>query len=354
MRKRKIKSSSKNNVNDIINKVIRGLRKELMASTKEPEPSSGVDNTRTEPVVEPMIKDEIVNTPKKRGRKKKVTEPIKGSDSLSVEDNIDYSKIKEPKNLKLTRARKAKNDEFYTRLCDVEKHYEKEKPNSYAVVYEGGNDDNTDDAETVPLTGDGDFRSTECIEYLKECDIVATNPPFSLLREFIDTLTKYSKNFVIVGDLNSITYKQVFPLILSNKVWSGYSHPKEFSTKFDGGDIRKFGNKMWFATLEIKKRYEDLILYKTYNPIDYPKYDNYDAINVDKVKDIPVDYDGIIGVPITFIDKYNPNQFEILGCTESEYKGASNGIWSESSGVGQALVNGKKKYQRLFIRRKHS
>ena len=115
MRKRKIKSS----VNDIINKVIRGLRKELMASTKEPE-LSYVDNTRTEPVVEPMIKDEIVNTPKKRGRKKKETEQVKESDSLSVEDGVDYSKIKEPKNLKLTRARKAKNDEFYTRLCDVE------------------------------------------------------------------------------------------------------------------------------------------------------------------------------------------------------------------------------------------
>ena len=126
MRKRKIKSSSKNNVNDIINKVIRGLRKELMASTKEPEPSSGVDNTRTEPVVEPMIKDEIVNTPKKRGRKKKVTEPIKGSDSLSVEDGVDYSKIKESKNLKLTRAKKAKNDEFYTDYSEIEKelaHY---------------------------------------------------------------------------------------------------------------------------------------------------------------------------------------------------------------------------------------
>jgi len=182
VRKRKIKSS----VNGIINKVIREIRKELMASTKEAEPSSGVDNTRTEPVVEPMIKDEIVNTPKKRGRRKKVAEPTKESDSLSVEDGIDYSKIKEPKNLKLTRARKAKNDEFYTRLCDVENelrhysehfkdkivlcncddptwsafwkyfhinfkilglkkligtHFENKEPHSYAVVYEGGNDD---------------------------------------------------------------------------------------------------------------------------------------------------------------------------------------------------------------------
>lgn len=242
MRKRKIKSSNnKNSVNDIINKVIREIRKELMASTKEPE-LSYVDNTRTEPVVEPRIKDEIVNTPKKRGRKKKVTEPTKENDSLSVEGDIDYSKIKEPKNLKLTRARKAKNDEFYTRLCDVENelwhykehfkdktvlcncddptwsafwkyfhmsfstlglkkligtHYEQEKLSSYAVIYEGGNggkdDVNTYKAEIIPLEGNGDFRSDECIEYLKECDIVVTNPPFSLFREFIGVLIGHSK-----------------------------------------------------------------------------------------------------------------------------------------------------------------
>ena len=396
MRKRKIKSSSKNNVNDIINKVIRGLRKELMASTKEAEPSSGVDNTRTEPVVEPVVEDEIVNTPKKRGRRKKVAETTKESDSLSVEDGIDYSKIKEPKNLKLTRARKAKNDEFYTRLCDVENelrhysehfkdkivlcncddptwsafwkyfhinfkilglkkligtHYEKEKPNSYAVVYEGGNDDNTNDAKNEPLIGDGDFRSTECLEYLKECDIVVTNPPFSLFREFIGTLRSYNKKFVIIGDLNSITYKQVFPLILSNKIWSGYSHPKEFSTKFDGGDTRKFGNKMWFTNLEIKKRYEDLILYKNYNPVDYSKYDNYDAINVDKVKDIPINYDGVMGVPLTFIDKHNPNQFEIVGLT---YEWASGSIKINGYSDYTPSVNGVQKYRRLLIRRKHN
>ena len=366
-----------------------------MASTKKPEPSTEVDNTRTEPIVEPTVKDEIVNTPKKRGRKKKVAEPVNETDSLSVEDDIDYSQIKEPKSLKLKRAMKAKNDEFYTRLCDVENelrhysehfkdkivlcncddptwsafwkyfhinfkilglkkligtHYEKEKPNSYAVVYEGGNDDNTDDAETVPLTGDGDFRSTECIEYLKECDIVATNPPFSLFREFIGVMNGHSKKFVIVGDLNSVAYKEVFKLILSNKIWSGYSHPKEFNTKFDGGEIRKFGNKMWLTNLEIKKRYEDLILYKTYNPVDYPKYDNYDAINVDKVKDIPMDYDGVIGVPITFIDKYNPNQFEIVG---TNLRGLNN-IELSGSTTSDPMVNGKTKYKRLFIRRKHN
>lgn len=391
MRKRKIKSS----VNDIINKVIRGLRKELMASTKEPE-LSDVDNTRTELIVEPVVEDEIANTPKKRGRKKKVTEPIKGSDSLSVEGDIDYSKIKEPKNLKITRARKAKNDEFYTRLCDVENelghyrehfkdkivlcncddptwsafwkyfhinfkilglkkligtYFENKEPHSYAVVYEGGNDDNTNDAKEINLEGNGDFRSDECIKYLKKCDIVATNPPFSLFREFISVLIEHSKKFVIVGDLNSITYKEVFPLILGNKIWSGYSHPKEFGTEFNGGEIRKFGNKMWLTNIEIKKRYEDLILYKEYKETDYPKYDNYDAINVDKVKDIPVDYDGVMGVPITFLDKYNPNQFEIVG---SSYKWCSEGIRNSDYKDLCPYVAGKPRYKRLFIKRKHS
>lgn len=395
MRKRKIKSSSKNNVNDIINKVIRGIRKELMASTKEPEPSSGVDNTRTEPVVEPMIKDEIVNTPKKRGRRKKVTEPIKESHSLSVEGDIDYSKIKEPKNLKLTRARKAKNDEFYTRLCDVENelrhyskhfkdkvvlcncddptwsafwkyfhinfkilglkkligtHYEKEKPNSYAVVYKGGNDDNTNDAKNEPLIGDGDFRSTECLEYLKECNIVVTNPPFSLFREFIGTLRSYNKKFLVVGNKNAINYKCIFDLIRDNKACLGYSNISILDLP-DGTERKDGGLSRWFTNLEIKKRYEDLLLYKTYNSIDYPKYDNYDAINVDKVKDIPMDYDGVMGVPISFIDKYNPNQFEIVGLT---YEWASGSIKINGYSDYTPSVNGVQKYRRLLIRRKHN
>lgn len=270
MRKRKIKSS----VNDIINKVIRGLRKELMASTKEPE-LSYVDNTRTELIVEPVVEDEIVNTPKKRGRRKKVAEPIKGSDSLSVDNDIDYSQIKEPKSLKLKRAMKAKNDEFYTRLCDVENelrhysehfkdkvvlcncddptyssfwkyfhmkfsilglkkligtHFENKEPNSYAVVYDVKNSENskndadTSIAETIPLKGDGDFRSVECIEYLKKCDIVVTNPPFSLFREFIGTLRSYNKKFLIVGNKNAIAYRGVFDLIRDNRMWLGYSN----------------------------------------------------------------------------------------------------------------------------------
>lgn len=390
MRKRKIKSS----VNDIINKVIRGLRKELMASTKEPEPSSGVDNTRIEPVVEPMIKDEIVNTPKKRGRRKKVAEPIKGSDSLSVEDDVDYSKIKEPKNLKLTRARKAKNDEFYTRLCDVENelrhysehfkdkivlcncddptwsafwkyfhinfkilglkkligtHFENKEPHSYAVVYKGGNDDNTNDAKNEPLIGDGDFRSTECLEYLKECDIVVTNPPFSLFREFIGTLRSYNKKFLVVGNKNAITYKGVFDLIRDNRMWLGYSNISILDLP-DGTERKDGGLSRWFTNLEIKKRYEDLLLYKTYKSADYPNYDNYDAINVDKVKDIPMDYDGVMGVPISFIDKYNPNQFKIVGWTIKEMCN----IAFKDFGTSNPMIGGKSKYKRLFIRRKHN
>ena len=329
------------------------------------------------------------------GRKKKVTEPIKGSDSLSVEGDIDYSKIKEPKNLKLTRARKAKNDEFYTRLCDVENelghyrehfkdkivlcncddptwsafwkyfhinfkilglkkligtHYEQEKPSSYAVVYEGGNDDNTNDARTKFLTGDGDFRSTECLEYLKECNIVVTNPPFSLFREFIGTLRSYNKKFLVVGNKNAITYKGVFDLIRDNRMWLGYSNISILDLP-DGTERKDGGLSRWFTNLEIKKLYEDLLLYKTYKSADYPNYDNYNAINVDKVKDIPMDYDGVMGVPISFIDKYNPNQFEIVG---SSYKWCSEGIRNSDYKDLCPYVAGKPRYKLLFIRRKHS
>ena len=151
---------------------------------------------------------------------------------------------------------------------------------------------------------------------------------------------------------NSITYKEVFPLIKGDKIWSGYCHPKEFNTSSDGDETRKFGNKMWYNNIKTKKLYEELILYRTYNPTDYPKYDNYNAINVDKVADIPIDYDGVMGVPVTFLDKYNPNQFEIVGCSESEGLGFSNGLWLDSATVKQPLVNGERKYKRLFIRRK--
>ena len=200
------------------------------------------------------------------------------------------------------------------------------------------------------LKGDGDFRSPECIELLKEADIVVTNPPFSLFREYIAILMLYEKKFIIIGNQNAITYKDVFPLLKNNKVWPGYNHVKEFLQS--DGNIKKFGNIQWFTNLDISKRHEKLILYKKYTPADYPKYDNYDAINIDKVTDIPCDYDGIMGVPITFLDKYNPEQFEIIGATESEGKGFSQGLWISDSKIAQPMVNQIKRYKRLFIRKR--
>lgn len=173
--------------------------------------------------------------------------------------------------------------------------------------------------------GDGDFRSEECIELLKEADIVVTNPPFSLFREYVAQLVEFDKKFVIVGHQNALTYKEIFPLIKDNKIWLGYGfkggaghfinqHYENYATASDRkeGMIRVSGVH-WFTNLQIDKRAEELILYKKYNPEDYPKYENYDAINVNVTKEIPCDYDGVMGVPITFIDKYNPDQFEIVG-----------------------------------------
>jgi hypothetical protein len=180
------------------------------------------------------------------------------------------------------------------------------------------------------LKGDGDFRSEECITLLKEADIVVTNPPFSLFREYVAQLIDYDKKFVIIGHQNAITYKETFKLVIENKMWLGYGftggaahfineHYVDYATADDHkvGMIRVSG-VVWFTNLEIKKRHEDLILFKTYygNENEYPRYDNYDAINVDKTKDIPMDYEGIIGVPVTYLDKYSPEQFEILGITD--------------------------------------
>ena len=180
-----------------------------------------------------------------------------------------------------------------------------------------------------PLKGDGDFRSEECIGLLKQADIVVTNPPFSLFREYVAQLVEYSKKFIIIGNQNAITYKEIFPLLKENKIWLGnhngdmafqvpdYYEPK--ATRYwqdeTGQKWRSMGNICWFTNLDIAKRHEELILYRTYNPEDYPKYDNYDAIEVSKVADIPCDYDGVMGVPITFLDKYNPRQFKIMGIT---------------------------------------
>ena len=183
------------------------------------------------------------------------------------------------------------------------------------------------------LEGDGDFRSAECLELLKQADIVVTNPPFSLFREYMAQLVYFDKKFLIIGSKNAITYKDIFKLIKENKLWLGngfpngnafFSIPSEYSREWADGVYNpatgcvKFRNVGWFTNLDFPKRHESLTLYKRYSPEEYPTYDNYDAINVDKVTDIPYDYEGAMGVPITFLDKYNPDQFEILGITDRQ------------------------------------
>ena len=190
--------------------------------------------------------------------------------------------------------------------------------------------------ELSELTGDGDFRSEECLALLDEADIVITNPPFSLFREYVATLMEHEKKFIIIGNVNAITYKEFFPLIRDNRVWIGASiHsgdrkfyvPDDYPLNASGCGIDENGRRFirvkgvrWYTNLDIKQRHEDLILVKKYagHEDEYPRYDNYDAINVDKVSDIPYDYDGVMGVPITFLDKYNPDQFELVAFRKGE------------------------------------
>jgi len=294
---------------------------------------------------------------------------------------------KETQHSNLRTAKKVKKDEFYTQLTDISKeikHYknhfkdkvvycncddprvsnffhffsynfeklglkrlittcyksqsmdlfsERDSEQAIYLEYNGDkNNNNVPDPEEigiVELKADGDFRSAESIELLKQADIVVTNPPFSLFRDFITQLDEYDKKFVIIGNVNAITYKETFRLIKENKLWLGasiHSGDREFGVPDDypltaaSSRIDEDGNKFirvkgvrWFTNLDYKERYEDLILYKNYAPEEYPKYENFDAINVNKTKDIPSDYDGYMGVPITFLDKYNPEQFEIIG-----------------------------------------
>lgn len=231
------------------------------------------------------------------------------------------------------------------------------------------------------LKGDGDFRSDECIELLKQADIVVTNPPFSLFREYVAQLMEYDKKFLIIGNQNAITYKEIFPLLKNNNMWLGItmngsnryfrvpdSYPlTEATGKVENGIKYAFVKGVrWFTNLDNKQRNEEIVLYKKYSPEVYPKYDNYDAINVDKVTDIPKDYDGVIGVPITFFGKYNPKQFEILGLagkdgfglkstkTYNEYKEIrQNGEFTGSSGGktnGNPVMRGKPTKGNYFIR----
>lgn len=314
------------------------------------------------------------------------------------------------KNTALTAAKRAKKDEFYTQLSDIENELRHYRPHFQGktvlcncddprvsnffhyfaynferlglkrlitvcyknqdadlfslnqceqaiwLEYMGDRNGNCvpDPAEIGlhPLQGDGDFRSEECIALLKQADIVVTNPPFSLFRDYVAQLIQYGKKFVIIGHQNAITYKEIFPLIKNNQLWLGYGFKGgagHFISKYEdvavagdhkAGMIRVSG-VVWYTNLEIQKRHEELVLYKTYSPEAYPKYDNYDAIEVGKTAEIPMDYDGVMGVPITFLDKYNPEQFEIVG-NETEL----------GLPRGRGYIDGKRLYGRIFIRRK--
>ena len=303
------------------------------------------------------------------------------------------------KNSNLHNAKTAKNDEFYTQLTDIEKelkHYKKHfegkvvycncddvrwsnffkyfsmnfehlglkklictayNENGQGIVYEYNGDLNSnrivddEEIEVKYLEGNGDFRSAECIEILKQADIVVTNPPFSLFREYVAQLMEYGKQFLIIGNGNAITYKEIFPLIKENKIWLGVSlnmtkchfivpQSYEGSNVFyeNGNKMAKVNNAIWFTNLDHTKRHTELDLYKKYNAEEYPKYDNCDAIEVSKVAEIPMDYNGVIGVPITFLYKYCPSQFEIVKFR----KGDDNKDLS---------VNGKCPYFRILIKK---
>ena len=308
-------------------------------------------------------------------------------------------------NASLSNAKKAKNDEFYTQLSDIEnelKHYKnhfagkvvycncddaresnffrffQKKFNDYGLkklittsynenghgsvlVYEGDTNSNgkLDDNEVKvsELKGNGDFRSEECIELLKESDIVVTNPPFSLFREFIATLVQYDKKFLVIGNNNAITYKEIFPLIKENKLWLGFSDNKTMEfvmpdsyEKYNyidkkGRKIGKVPAISWFTNLEHSKRNDEIILYKKYTSEEFPKYDNYDAIEVSRVCEIPKDYNGVMGVPITFLGKYNPSQFEIVGLDR---------YVEDNPHYGKRFtINNRETYARILIKKKN-
>lgn len=328
------------------------------------------------------------------------------------------------KNQGLGKARAGKNDEFYTQLSDIEselRHYKahfKDKvvlcncddprvsnftryfilnfralglkklittcyKNQDTNLFSTGDSEKavymeytgTTAANAIPtpeeigikeLSGDGSFDSPECIELLKEADIVVTNPPFSLFKEYVALLIKHSKKFIIIGNVNALTYREIFPLIANNQMWLGasihsgdrkFNVPDDYPLEAAGCGIDTDGKRYirvkgvrWFTNLDYKERHEDLILFRSYNPEDYPTFDNYDAINVDRTTDIPFDYDGVMGVPITFMDKYNPDQFKILGLAAGNIRGLA-GIPSKIGKDGP-YIGGKLKYGRIFIKRK--
>ncbi len=267
-----------------------------------------------------------------------VNSPIVG-EQISLFDVVDIKPIednKKPYKIEITEVADLNQDGAID-LSDVE-YLIKNKKNTLTL-----------------LQGDGDFRSEECIELLKEADIVITNPPFSLFREYVSQLIEYNKKFVIIGNVNAITYKEIFPLIQNNKMWMGrsiHSGDREFKVPQDyplnaaGCRVDNEGNKYirvkgvrWYTNIDYEERHQDIVLFKTYNPEEYPKYDNYDAINVDKTAEIPCDYEGVMGVPITFLDKYNPSQFEIIK-------------FRKGNDDKDLCINGKCPYFRILIRKK--
>lgn len=296
----------------------------------------------------------------------------------------------------LSAAKKNKNDEFYTQLTDIEdelKHYKKHlkgktlflncddptesnfwihfilKFNDYGLkkvisTHYAKPDDNGGKSyklefagagvNKTPLTGNGDFRSEACIELLKEADIVITNPPFSLFREYIAQLVEHGKQFLVIGNNNSITYKETFKLIKENKLWLGVS-PRGMDFRQPDGTMLNV-NACWLTNLTHKKRNKELILVHTYagNEASYPKYDNYDAIEVSKVALIPKDYDGAMGVPITFLDKFNPGQFEIVGRADANIANENNlyHIKGFKDKGGAPLIKGLFVYKRVLIKKK--
>lgn len=208
------------------------------------------------------------------------------------------------------------------------------------------------------LQGDGDFRSSECVELLKQADMIVTNPPFSLFRDYIAQLMEFEKEFLVIGNLNAVKYKEILPLFMKDKIWIGnnsghywFKVPDSYEEKAtdfkideDGQKWRRMGNICWFTNIDFEKRHEDMTLFRTYSPQHYPKYDNYDAIEVSLTADIPCDYYGVIGVPITFMTRHNPEQFEIIGVLNS---GSGN-----EYDYAKAILNGKQLYARVLIRRK--
>lgn len=326
------------------------------------------------------------------------------------------------RNLDFQDAKSAKKDEFYTQLVDIEKemmHYwrhfqgktvylncddprtsnfsryflenfeslglkrliatcykgndrqfaDSDFGGAVCLDYSGSGVSNSEELNIQYLEGDGDFRSAESVELLKQADIVVTNPPFSLFREFVAQLVEYKKEFVILGNMNAVTYKEVFPLFLENRMWYGpsirsgdreFAVPDDYPLNASGSRIDRHGNKFirvkgvrWFTNLDHAERHRDLVLTCKYSPSRYPRYANFDAIEVGTTADIPTDYDGLMGVPISFIDKHNPDQFEIVGSSRtlstpmSEI--AKKGTY-QPGGPRFYLADGRGGYRRLYDR----